>query len=390
MLLARFRDSYCGSDPSEKSPDSHASKDPIPWFCPEMGLLEREYVLQVLDSNYLNEGDVTARFEQKLAEFLGVRHCVAVTSGTAALTLALMALGIGHGDEVIVPDFTFIATANAVRLAGADVKLVDIEPERLTLDIEKVARAISRRTKAIIAVDVNGRGASYGDLEGIAARKGLFLLCDSAEALGSRYEDRYLGTFGDAGCFSFSANKTITTGQGGVIATGNTDVYHRLLELKDQGRRTRGTGGDDLHPVPGYNFKFTNLQAAVGLAQFEKLRERLAHAKQREGWYIERLRNRPGLVLPSLKNRAGEVTQWTDLLVADRAIVETAFRQAGVGFRCFWHPLHRQGPYAADDAEFGTSIEISRRGLWLPSSFTLTEEQAERTAEVLRRVPAHA
>jgi perosamine synthetase len=390
MLLARSKDSYCGNDPSEKSPDSHTSKDPIPWFCPEMGLLEREYVLQVLDSNYLNEGDVTARFEQKLAEFLGVRHCVAVTSGTAALTLALMALGIGHGDEVIVPDFTFIATANAVRLAGADVKLVDIEPERLTLDIEKVARAISRRTKAIIAVDVNGRGASYGDLEGIAARKGLFLLCDSAEALGSRYEDRYLGTFGDAGCFSFSANKTITTGQGGVIATGNTDVYHRLLELKDQGRRTRGTGGDDLHPVPGYNFKFTNLQAAVGLAQFEKLRERLAHAKQREGWYIERLRNRPGLALPSLNNRAGEVTQWTDLLVADRAIVETAFRQAGVGFRCFWHPLHRQGPYAADDAEFGTSIEISRRGLWLPSSFTLTEEQAERTAEVLRRVPAHA
>ena len=389
MLLARFRDSYCGSDPSEKSPDRRTSKDSIPWFCPEIGPLEREYVLQVLDSNYLNEGDVTARFEQKLAEFLGVRHCVAVTSGTAALTLALMALGIGHGDEVIVPDFTFIATANAVRLAGADVKLVDIEPGRFTLDIEKVARAIGRRTKAILAVDVNGRGASYGDLEGIAAQKGLFLLCDSAEALGSRYGDRCLGTFGDAGCFSFSANKTLTTGQGGLIATANTDVYHRLLELKDQGRRARGTGGDDLHPVMGYNFKFTNLQAAVGLAQFDKLRERLAHANQREHWYIERLRNRPGLVLPSLNNRAGEVTQWTDLLVADRAIVETAFRQDGIGFRCFWHPLHRQGPYAADDADFRTSIEISRRGLWLPSSFSLTEEQAERTVEVLRRVPGH-
>jgi perosamine synthetase len=355
-----------------------------------MGSLEREYVLQVLDSNYLNEGDVTARFEQKLAEFLGVRHCVAVTSGTAALTLALMALGIGHGDEVIVPDITFIATANAVRLAGADVNLVDIEPERFTLDVEKVARAISRRTKAIIAVDVNGRGASYGELETIAAQNGLLLLCDAAEALGSHYGDRCLGTFGDAGCFSFSANKTLTTGQGGVIATGNTDVYHRLLELKDQGRRTRGTGGDDLHPVMGYNFKFTNLQAAVGLAQFEKLRERLAHAKQREDWYIERLQNLPGLVLPSLNNRVGEVTQWTDLLVADRKLVEAAFRQAGIGFRCFWHPLHRQVPYAADDADFSASIEISRKGLWLPSSFNLTEEQAERTAEVLRRLPGHA
>ncbi len=355
-----------------------------------MGRLEKEYVSQVIDSNYLNEGDVTARFEQKLADFLGVRHCVAVTSGTAALTLALMALGIGHGDEVIVPDFTFIATANAVRLAGADVKLVDIEPARFTVDVEKVLQAISRRTKAILAVDVNGRGASYEDLETIAAQKGLYLLCDAAEALGSRYRDRYLGTFGDAGCFSFSANKTITTGQGGLIATANTEVYHRLLELKDQGRRTRGTGGDDLHPVMGYNFKFTNLQAAVGLAQFEKLRERLDHARWREERYIQRLGNQPRWGLPSRNNREGEVTQWTDLLADDRKSIEAAFRQAGIGFRCFWHPLHRQGPYAADDADFATSIETSQKGLWLPSSFSLTEEQVDRTAEVLRRLPGHA
>ncbi|MGE5790045.1 MAG: DegT/DnrJ/EryC1/StrS family aminotransferase [Syntrophaceae bacterium] len=355
-----------------------------------MGRLEKEYVSQVLDSNYLNEGDVTARFEQKLADFLGVRHCVAVTSGTAALTLALMALGIGQGDEVIVPDFTFIATANAVRLAGADVKLVDIEPARFTMDAEKVLQAIGRRTKAILAVDVNGRGASYEDLETIAAQKGLYLLCDSAEALGSRYRDRYLGTFGDAGCFSFSANKTITTGQGGLIATADTEVYHRLLELKDQGRRTRGTGGDDLHPVMGYNFKFTNLQAAVGLAQLEKLRERLDHARWREERYIQRLGNQPRWGLPSRNNQEGEVTQWTDLLADDRKSIEAAFRQAGIGYRCFWHPLHRQGPYAADDADFATSIETSQKGLWLPSSFSLTEEQVDRTAEVLRRLPGHA
>jgi perosamine synthetase len=362
----------------------------VTWFAPEVGALEKEFVLDVLASNYLNDGPVTRRFERAVAERIGVKHCVAVTSGTAAITLALMGMGIGPGDEVIVPDLTFIATANAVRLAGADVRLVDIEPRRFTLDVEKTIEAIGARTRAIVPVDVNGRSADYEALECIAREKGLYLITDSAEAFGSKWGDRFLGTFGDAGCFSFSANKTITTGQGGMIATNHTALYHRLLELKDQGRRFQGTGGNDLHPALGFNFKLTNLQAAVGLAQFEKLRERLAHAKQREDWYIERLRNRPGLVLPSLDNRAGEVTQWTDLLVADRAIVETAFRQAGVGFRCFWHPLHRQGPYAADDADFGTSIEISRRGLWLPSSFTLTEEQAERTAEVIRRVPAHA
>jgi perosamine synthetase len=301
-----------------------------------------------------------------------------------------MGMGIGPGDEVIVPDLTFIATANAVRLAGADVKLVDIEPRRFTIDVEKTVEAIGARTRAIVPVDVNGRSADYEALERITREKGLYLITDSAEAFGSKWKDRFLGTFGDAGCFSFSANKTITTGQGGVIATNHTALYHRLLELKDQGRRFQGNGGNDLHPVMGFNFKLTNLQAAVGLAQFEKLRERLAHAKQREDWYIERLRNRPGLVLPSLNNRVGEVTQWTDLLVADRELVEAAFRQAGIGFRCFWHPLHRQMPYAADDADFGTSIEISSKGLWLPSSFSLTEEQVERTVEVLRRVPGHA
>jgi len=344
----------------------------------------------VLESRYLNEGEVTTRFERTLADFLGVRHCVAVTSGTAALTLALMALGIGRGDEVIVPDFTFIATANAVRLAGADVKLVDIEPGRFTLDAERVLRSVGRRTKAILSVDVNGRAASYAELEAIAAEKELFLVCDAAEALGSRSSDRYLGTYGNAGCFSFSANKTITTGQGGLIATSDTNMYHRLLELKDQGRRIRGTGGDDLHPVMGYNFKFTNLQAAVGLAQFERLQNRLEHAGRRDEWYRQKLVEYPWLLLPSRNNRPGEVTQWTDLLADDRSAVEAALRRAGIGFRCFWHPLHRQGPYAADDADFAHSIAASRKGLWLPSSFSLTEEQVERTVEALQEVVAHA
>jgi perosamine synthetase len=166
-------------------------------------------------------------------------------------------------------------------------------------------------------------------------------------------------------------------------------MYHRLLELKDQGRRTRGTGGNDLHPVMGYNFKFTNLQAAVGLAQFEKLRERLDHAGRRDEWYLRKLGNQTRLALPSRNNRPGEVTQWTDLLTDDRNAVETALGKAGIGFRCFWHPLHRQVPYAADDADFTHSIETSRNGLWLPSSFSLTEEQVERTVKALHGVTGH-
>lgn len=358
----------------------------IPWFAPEVGEREKELVLEVLESNYLNDGKVTRLFETGIADFIGVKHCVAVTSGTAAITLALMGLGIGKGDEVIVPDLTFIATANAVRLAGADVKLVDVEPDRLTMDTEKLISAIGPRTRAIVPVDVNGRGANYSLLEPLAKENGLALVCDSAEALGSKWKGSYLGTFGDAGCFSFSANKTVTTGQGGMIATNNTSLYNRLLELKDQGRRSQGSGGNDLHPVMGYNFKFTNLQAAVGLAQLEKLPARLRKAAQRDAWYQEFLRDCPGVVFPSAKNEDGEVTQWTDILSEESDRIESTLRGLNIGSRKFWYPLHTQAPYSANDSSFPNSISVSRMGLWLPSSFGLTKDDAAYTSEKINKI----
>lgn len=357
----------------------------ISWFAPEVGEREKELVLEVLDSNYLNDGAVTRRFESEVSELIGVKHCVAVTSGTAAITLALMGMGIGPGDEVIVPDLTFIATANAVRLAGADVKLVDIEPKRLTIDNEKLVASIGSRTRAIVPVDVNGRGADYNALEQIARERGLHLISDSAEGLGSKWEGRYLGTFGDAGCFSFSANKTITTGQGGMIATNNTALYHRLLELKDQGRRSQGTGGNDLHPVMGYNFKLTNLQAAVGLAQLERLSDRLQKARQRDSWYRNALQTCADITMPPVDPAKGEVLQWTDVLVENRDKLVPHLIALNIGCRPFWYPLHTQKPYKADDSEFSHAISISKRGLWLPSSFSLTKEQAAYTADVIRK-----
>jgi perosamine synthetase len=357
---------------------------PIPWFAPEVDEREKKLVLEVIDSNYLNDGDVTRLFETKVAELIGVKHCVAVTSGTVAITLALMGLGVGPGDEVIVPDFTFIATANAVRLAGAKVKLVDIEPQRLTIDVEKLRTAIGTRTRAVVPVDVNGRGADYGSLEPLVKERGLFLISDSAEGLGSKWNGRCLGTFGDAGCFSFSANKTVTAGQGGMIATNNTDLYHRLRELKDQGRRFQGTGGNDLHPVMGFNFKFTNLQAAVGLAQMEKLPDRLTKARQRDGWYRELLKDCLGITIPPSEN-GEEITQWADILVQDREKIESALEASNIGYRAFWYPLHTNAPYAVDDAAFENSITVSKKGLWLPSYFGLTREQTEYTADVIRR-----
>jgi perosamine synthetase len=356
----------------------------IPWFGPELGSSEQERVAAVIASNYINDGAVTREFERCVAERIGSRYCVAVTSGTAAISLALLALEIGPGDEVLVPDLTFVATANAARMIGADVKLTDIEPRRFTIDVEKAAQAIGPRTRAIIPVDVNGRGADYDALDTLAQENGLKIVCDAAESLGSKYRGRALGTFGDAACFSFSANKTITSGQGGMVATNSETVYQRLLELKDQGRRHGGTGGDDLHPVLGFNFKYTSVQAAIGLAQLERFDRRIAHFAQRDAWYRALLSDCPGISFPERPNWEGEVLQWTDILCDDRPRVQQALQQAGIDTRAFWFPIHRQEPYKSQDSDFPNAIDVSRRGLWLPSSFSLTRSQAERVAQAVR------
>ena len=359
---------------------------PIPWFSVETGPEETARVNQVIASNYINDGNVTREFEKRCAEVLGVRHCVGVTSGTVGIALALMAVGVGPGDEVIVPDLTFIATANAVRLTGASVRLVDVEPRRFALDIAKAEAAIGPKTRAIVPVDVNGRGADYTALAALCARRGLELVCDAAEAFGSRFQGKPLGSFGRASAFSFSANKTVTTGQGGMVATNEDAVHDRLRELKDQGRRHQGTGGNDLHPVLGFNFKLTNLQAAVGLAQLDRLEGRLEGFRRRNRWYQELLGDCPGIVLPPVDDNGGEITQWTDALIERADAVEAALTAEKIGSRRFWLPIHRQDSYRQEDAGFEAAIGASERGLWLPSHFSLTEAEAERAAIVIRRV----
>lgn len=355
---------------------------PIAWFGPHLTGRELERLRDVLEREYVNDGPLAREFERRVAALVGTRHAVAVTSGTAAISLALMAAGIGPGDEVLVPDLTFAATANAVRLAGADVKLVDVEPVRFGIDPDAVGAAIGPRTRAMVTVDVNGRGADYGRLEPLCRDKGLVLVCDAAEGLGSRHAGRLLGSFGNAGCFSFSANKTITAGQGGIIVTDDDALHDRLRELKDQGRRHGGTGGDDVHPVMGFNFKFTDLQAAVALPQLDEIERRLEAARRRDAFYRTRLANQPGLTLPPF-NETGEVRQWTDVLIEDRAKVGAALEAARIGHRAFWLPVHRQGPYAAPDAQFPNSIDISRRGLWLASRLDLTDADIERVCETV-------
>jgi perosamine synthetase len=357
----------------------------IPWFSPKTVGGELTRLQGVLERNFFNDGPLTQEFQDRIAGIAGTRYAVAVTSGTAAISLALMAAGVGAGDEVIVPDLTFIATANAVRLTGASVKLVDIEPRRFGISISALAAVVGPRTRAVVAVDVNGRGANYEELEAFCNGNCLALICDSAEALGSRYAARALGSFGLAGCFSFSAAKTVSTGQGGMITTNDEQVAARLAALKDQGRPVRGTGGDDAHPTLGFNFKYTDLQAAVGLAQLDALDQRLAKARQRDEWYRAALSGTPGLEFPDYDQQPQEVRQWTDVLLDRKHEVKSALEAASIGCRAFWHPLHTQPPYWTNGQACPNAADVSARGLWLPSHFDLTEEDVGRVADVIRK-----
>jgi perosamine synthetase len=357
----------------------------IPWWMPQIGGKELEYVKRALDANFVNEGSLTVEFEEKIASFLGARFAFATTSGTAAIFLALKALGIGHGDEVIVPDVTFIATANAVDLCGATPVLADVLAESFTLDPRAFERAITPRTKAVIPVHVSGRVADMEGILAVAKRHGLAVVEDAAEALGSVLDGASLGTIGDAGCFSFSPNKTITTGQGGMIVTNREDLAARMRPLKDQGRPRRGTGGDDLHDTIGYNFRYTDIQAALGLGQLHLLKDRIARMKRTREIYVRELADVSGTRFFRAKNEEGMVPQWTDIIAERRDELVSFLAERGMDCRKYWLPIHRQNAYAQPDDAFPVSTALCPRALWLPSAFTLSDDDVTEVCAAVKR-----
>jgi len=357
----------------------------IAFWTPQFGDEEKTAVARVIDSGFLNDGEVTRQFESRIAEVLGCKHVVAATSGTAAIFLALAGLGIGPGDEVIVPDVTFIATANAVTLTGAKPILVDVDGKTLNLDAQRTKDAITARTKAIVPVHVSGRAADMEAFIDIADRHGLFVVEDAAEALFSKSKGKCLGTFGIAGCFSLSPNKTITTGQGGLIATDDDRLHQRVCELKDQGRPVRGTGGDDVHASIGFNFKFTNLQAAVGLVQLKDAERRITRMRKINQAYQQGLRDIEGISVLPFRLEEGEVPQWTDVLADRCQELYNYLDSKKIQGRRYWHPLHTQQPYRMPSERFPTSTKRIPRAMWLPSAFTLSDEDVMTVCEHIRQ-----
>ena len=285
----------------------------INWWNPDFSKNKGSLLKKVLSSNFINEGKYTQKFENEISKLLNVRFCSLTTSGTIAIFLALRSLGVGNEDEVIVPNFTFIATANAVRLCGAKPVFVDIDENNLGMDPKKIEIKISKKTKAIVVVHVSGRSANLNKIISLSKKHNLKIVEDAAEALYSKYDkNSFLGTLGDVGCFSLSPNKIISTGQGGIIVTNKKNIYENIKKLKDQGRLSRGSGGDDVHDFEGYNFKFNDISAVIGLDQLKLIKKRKQKQIETFKFYKKNLNNKILKIFNFNINNNIELPLWID------------------------------------------------------------------------------
>lgn len=324
----------------------------------------------------------TEELEKRIAEFTGAKYAMMTVNGTISLTIALLALGIKEGDEILVPDLTMIATPNSAALVGIKPILVDVEPKTLCLDLEKAEKIITRKTKAMIYVPLNGRAGGMKAIVKFCKKHKLFLIEDAAQALGSFWGGKHLGTFGQIGSFSFSVPKIITTGQGGALITDSPALYKKMKLIKDFGR---SYGGNDIHDDWGWNFKFTDLQAVIGIEQMKKLPWRLKRKKEIYQRYVSGLKDIKGIefIPTDLKN----TSPWfIDIYVKNRGALAAHLESKGIGTRKIYPPVHTQKIYhkAYRRKHFPVSVHYSNRGLWLPSSSKLSNAQIDYIIDSIR------
>jgi len=345
----------------------------IPQIEPWIDQRELDQLKEVVASTWLVEGPKTHLFEERFAALAQCRYALAVSNATAGLYSCLLALGVGEGHEVIVPDMTFIATANAVIWTGAEPVLVDIDEHTFNIDPDRIKEKITPRTKAIIPVHLFGQSADMEAIGDIAVTHDLVIVEDAAQGVGARFQGRHVGSWGRAGCFSFYGNKTITTGQGGMITTDDEGLARKCLILKNQGRTEKGTF---VHPEIGYNFCFTDLQAAVGLAQLSKLDEILSRKGRNDQLYRDLLADVQAVRFPERDPRCEGALWFSNILVDDPQALSERLAAREIGTRRFFYPLHRQPCYRGKwTSEFPVCDSVYRQGLSLPSAATLTEDQ---------------
>jgi perosamine synthetase len=332
---------------------------------------------RVIQSTFVIEHELTSEFEGLTARLTGSKHAIAVCNGTAALFVCLKALGIGGGDEVIIPNLTFAATANAVILAGAEPVLCEIKEDTFCIDMERAEALVTKRTRAVMPVHLYGQSADMTAVMAFARRHGLKVIEDAAEGIGVRFNGRHVGTFGDMGVLSYYGNKTVTCGEGGVVLTNDDALATAAYQLKNHGRKKKGTF---IHESIGFNFAFTDLQAAVGIAQMKKLPRIVLKKREIRDRYVEELSELKSFLPVQIDSRCEPVFWFTSFL-CDRAEELSLFlAKHNIQTRGFFYPLHQQPCYGDGkhirniDQDFRISETIYKQGISLPSSYSLTAE----------------
>lgn len=370
--------------------------DFIPVCSPLVGEREKRYLAECIDTGWISsEGPFVARLEEGMARRMRRRHAVAVANGTAALDVAFAALGIGPGDEVILPSFTIISCVLQVVRAGAIPIFVDCSPETWCMDVGKVEENITPRTRAVLAVHIYGLPVDVTPLAAVCDRHGVTLVEDAAQAIGLRYGGEPCGGFGKISTVSFYPNKFVTTGEGGLVLTDDDGLAERCRSLRNLCFVPKERF---LHHELGWNYRMSNLQAAVGVAQMERLDETVERKKEIGRWYAEALGGEPGLRLAPVRTESAENVFWAVGVVLGGDL-GSAFRgvdfmrrlgEMGIGTRPFFRPLHEQPALrqylSPSQPPCPVSETIARFGFYLPNGLGLTERQLQRVADSVRAV----
>ncbi len=349
----------------------------IPVAQPDISGNELKYITDCVKTGWISSiGSYITKFEKEFAKIIGCRYALATSNGTASLHLALLSLNIKEGDEVIIPNLTFVATANAVIYTGAKPILVDVERKTWNIDPHKIENKISKKTKAIIVVHLYGHPVNMDSVKRIARKYNLYIIEDAAEAHGALYKNRFIGSLGDIGCFSFYGNKIITTGEGGMITSNNKKLINKITFLKDHAMSIHRRY---YHPIVGYNYRMTNLQAAVGLAQLEKFDEFIKKKRENASLYNSLLKDlTDSLILPLEMPWARSVYWMYSIILKTptRYRLRNKFmgclKNKGIDTRPFFVPMHAL-PMYRQKGDFKISTFLSKNGVNLPSSTLLTK-----------------
>lgn len=350
-------------------------------------------VNDALDTGWISSaGKYVETFEREFAEYVGVSHAVSCSNGTAALHLALLALDLQPGDEILIPDHTIISCALAALYVGAKPVFVDVETKTGNIDPKKIEAKITNKTKAIMVVHLYGHPVNLDPIIEIAKKHKLLLIEDAAEAHGAEYKGKKVGSFGDVATYSFYGNKIVTTGEGGMVVSSNTEIIEKVRLLKDLAHKT---GRRFYHEVIGYNYRLTNLQAALGVAHLREIDHYINKKREMATLYTSLLSDIPDLILPSEESYAFNVYWMYNIVLKESASITRsqlmdALQEKGIDSRTYFFPLHQQPvikqKYDYPSAEYSNSILLSKQGFYVPSGLAITQEQITLVSDALHEI----